>query len=121
MSALSFKSIMITAALGLATVLAAAASANATSPASLPAVSQTDNALLVDVQYRPGDRRHHGHWHGHRGRACSVQAARMKASRMGIRNARIAHRGRIVEARGMRHGRPARIAFANVPGCPVLR
>jgi len=40
---------------------------------------------------------------------------------MGIRNARVAYRGKSVQVRGFRHGRPAGVVFANVRGCPIIR
>ncbi len=117
MSAILLKSFVVTAALGVAAIFTTAASANAASPALTPAVSAPASSAIVNVDYR-------GHRHGHpiyRGRACSIQSAKMKANRMGIRNARVVYRGKSVQVRGFRHGRPAGVVFANVRGCPIIR
>ncbi|MBC2885982.1 antifreeze protein [Ochrobactrum sp. CM-21-5] len=117
MSAISFKSIVVTAALGLAAVVTAGASANAASPVTVPAISTSAHGTIVNVDYR-------GHRHSrpvYRGRACSVEGAKMKAHRMGIRNARVAYRGKSVQVRGFRHGRPTGVVFANRRGCPIIR
>ncbi|MBN9044810.1 MAG: antifreeze protein [Rhizobiales bacterium] len=107
---ISIKSLAVTAALGLAAVFSAGAAANAASPAA-PAVSTPAHSTVVKhVQYR----------RDHRG-MCSVNWARNKAARMGIRNARVVYRGRAVQVRGWRHGRPAHVTFANVRGCPTIR
>jgi len=45
----------------------------------------------------------------------------MKAHRMGIRSARVAYRGKSVQVRGIRHGRPTGVVFANARGCPIIR
>lgn len=114
MSALSFKSLVVTAALGVAAVFSAGASANAASPMTVPAVSTGAHASVVNVDYR-------GRHQMRRGPACSVEGAKMKANRMGIRNARVIYRGKSVQVRGFRHGRPAGVVFANVRGCPIIR
>lgn len=120
MSALNFKSFAVTAALGFVAVFTAASSANAASPVAAPALSAQAHGAVVDVDYRG---RHHQRFdrNPRRGPACSAQTARVKAQRMGLRNARVAYRGKSVQVRGFRHGRPATIAFANVRGCPIIR
>ncbi len=120
MSALSFKSFALTAALGVAAVFTAGASANAASPVSAPALSTQAHGAVVDVDYRG---RHHQRFdrRPNRGPACSAQNARVRAQRMGIRNVRVVHRGRFVQVRGFRHGRPVSISFANARGCPIIR
>jgi len=119
MSAISLKSLVVTAALGFAAVFAAGASANAASPLSAPALSTAAHTSVVNVDYR-GHQRHHARPR-HRGPACSVEGAKMKAHRMGIRNARVVYRGKSVQVRGFRHGRPTGVVFANVRGCPIIR
>ena len=117
MSAISLKSFAVTAALGVAAIFATAASSNAASPVVTPAVSTAASSAIVNVAYR-------GHRHGrtvYRGRACSIQGAKIKAGRMGIRKARVVYRGKLVNVRGFRHGRPARVVFANARGCPIIR
>lgn len=114
MSALSLKSLAVTAALGIAAVFSAGASANAASPMAVPAVSTGAHASAIHVDYR-------GRHHMRRGPACSVEGAKMKAHRMGIRNARVIYRGKSVQVRGWRHGRPTGVVFANMRGCPIIR
>ena len=117
MSAISLKSFAVTAALGIAAIFSTAASSNAASLVVTPAVNMSQSSSVVNVGFRG---RHHVR-PVRRGPACSTVDARRKASRMGIRNARVIRRGRTVQVRGFRHGRLARAAFANVRGCPIIR
>ncbi|WP_139976800.1 antifreeze protein [Ochrobactrum sp. CGA5] len=117
MSAISLKSLVVTAALGAAAIFTTAASASAASPIVAPVVTTSAGTAVVNIDYR-------GYRHGrpvYRGPACSVEGARMKAHRMGIRNARVIYRGKSVRVRGFRHGRPVGVVFANVRGCPIIR
>lgn len=119
MSAISLKSFVVTAALGVAAIFTTAASASAASPVAAPVVSTSAYSPMLNVDYR-------GPSHGrpgpvYRGRACSIEGAKMKANRMGIRNARVVYRGKSVQVRGFRNGRPAGVVFANVRGCPIIR
>ncbi|MFD1199421.1 antifreeze protein [Brucella gallinifaecis] len=118
MSAISFKSFVVTAAIGLAAVFTAGASANAAPSAAAPAFNASAHSSLIQIDHRSN--RHHGR-PAYRGPACSVENAKMKAQRMGIRNARVAYRGKSVQVRGSRHGRPASAVFANTRGCPTIR
>jgi hypothetical protein len=75
--------------------------------------------------FRFDDRgRHHyrgpGRYHG---RECSPRDAVRKASRMGLRNARVVDVGRrTIKVAGRGHGyRPAMIVFGKARSCPVLR
>lgn len=74
-------------------------------------------------RWRGNDRwRGRDRWHGPRYRACTPRQAVQKAGRMGIRHARIhraSHRSIIVGGRA--RGHHVRVAFARVPGCPVIR
>lgn len=115
---MSLKSFVVTAAIGFAAVLTAGASANAASPASVPAFSTAAHSPVVNIDYRGS--RHHAS-PPRRGPACSVEGAKMKAHRMGIRNARVVYRGKSVQVRGFRNGRPTGVVFANVRGCPIIR
>ncbi|MBB5702625.1 hypothetical protein FHS76_002509 [Ochrobactrum daejeonense] len=117
MSAISLKSFVVTAAVGVAAIFTMAASAGAASPVAAPAISTSVHSAVVNVDYR-------SYRHGrpvYRGRACSVERAKMKANRMGIRKARVVYRGKSVRVRGFRHGRPAGVVFANARGCPIIR
>ena len=117
MSAISLKSFAVTAALGVAAIFSTVASSSAASPVTTPAVNMSQSSSVVNVDYRG---RHHVR-PVRRGPACSTAAARSRAGRMGIRNARIVYRGRTVQVRGFRHGRPAGVVFANARGCPIVR
>lgn len=117
MSAISLKSFVVTAALGVATIFTAGASASAASPVATSAISASAHSAVVNVNHR-------GYRHDrpvYRGRACSVERAKMKANRMGIRKARVIYRGKSVQVRGFRRGRPAGVVFANARGCPIIR
>lgn len=60
-------------------------------------------------------------WHGPRHRACSPGQAVEKARWSGLRRAHVRDvTPRRVVVGGIRHGRPDRIVFANVRGCPVI-
>lgn len=69
--------------------------------------------------YRERDRRHGGYNRGQ----CSPREAVRKASRMGLRNARVVSANpRTVRVEGRRHGpRYHMVSFANARNCPVLR
>ncbi|MBK3745688.1 antifreeze protein [Paraburkholderia aspalathi] len=119
MFAISMKSIVVSAAIGLASVMSVGASANAASVASTPAIHTGSHQTMTTVDYR--NNRNNRHHKNYRGPACSAKQATMKASRMGIHKARVTvNRNRIV-VRGVKHGRPASVAFAAQKGCPVLR
>lgn len=118
MSVISLKSFVVTAAIGIAAVFSAGASANPASLSSAPAMSTTAHSSVINVDYRGN--RHNGR-PAYRGPACSAESAKMKAHRMGIRNARVAYRGKSVQVRGVRHGRPTGVVFANARGCPIIR
>lgn len=69
---------------------------------------------------RHGDRWGSGRYHA---RECSPREAVRKASRMGLRNARVVDTSRrTIRVAGRSHGhRPAAIVFGKAPSCPVLR
>lgn len=118
MSIIPFKSLIITAVLGCAVALGSGVTANAAAPVSTAGKTIGNQSLLMQVDYR-GHRKQMRK--KHRGPACSVQSARSKASRMGIRNARVIQRGKSVQVRGLRHGRSVSVTFANRRGCPTIR
>lgn len=69
-----------------------------------------------------GHRDHRGprHFRSHRD-SCSPNRALRKASRLGLRHARIVDIDRrTVEVRGKRHGHRVRAVFANTSRCPVV-
>lgn len=70
--------------------------------------------------YRGPDRHGPGRYHA---RECSPREAVRKASRMGLRNARVVDTSRrTIRVAGRGHGhRPAAIVFGKAPSCPVMR
>lgn len=67
--------------------------------------------------------RDHNRGRDYRGGFCSPREAVYKASRMGLRNARVVGSNhRVVRVEGHRHGpRYYQMTFANARNCPVLR
>lgn len=86
--------------------------------APLATASAADNGLVIQAQYRGDD---------HRGRprhrdVCSPGLAEEKASRMGLRRARVVDvNRRVVVVSGFDRRGPDRMVFANERGCPVIR
>ena len=74
------------------------------------------------IQVRDGHRDGGRHGWGGPRRGCSPWLAEEKASRMGLRRARVVDMSprRVVVAGFDRHGRD-RVVFANERGCPVIR
>lgn len=72
--------------------------------------------------FRFDDRGRH-HYRGHHARQCSAREAVRKASRMGLRHARVVNENRrTIRVAGRGHGhRPAAIVFGKARHCPVLR
>ncbi|NTJ42889.1 hypothetical protein G6L28_09820 [Agrobacterium larrymoorei] len=107
------------AKLGLAALMALGGISATASTASAQDVRY---GIYVQDGYRHGG---HGWGRPDRGRdrdRCSTWRAEEKASRMGLRRARVIDVSprRVVVAGFDRHGRD-RIVFANVRGCPVIR
>jgi hypothetical protein len=91
--------------------------------ATINTAAASEPGFAIYVQHherdRGWDRRHDRH---HDRRGCSAWRAEDKASRMGLRRARVVSMSRravVVDGRGW-HGRD-RIVFANERGCPVIR
>ncbi|QND53735.1 antifreeze protein [Phyllobacterium sp. 628] len=121
MSAFSLKTLAITAAIGIGTMLGAnAASAAPVAPAAIVANHGSASSLVIKVDHRRG---HYDRYdHGYRPvRACSVNLALNKASRMGLRNPRAVVNRNVVRVTGWRYGHRTAIVFARAPGCPVIR
>jgi len=105
--------------------------------AAVPATAQADSFYFgiggggrhgPDVEFRMGDRHDRRHWdrrdsrHGPSARGCSVRQALNKADRMGLRRAHLRNENRrAIVVGGRDRGRMVTIAFAKVPGCPVIR
>jgi len=109
------KTAVLSALIGLGTIAAIPAQAQASS-----ALLQNANAT-VTVQWGGGQR---GDRFDRRGPAsCTPWQAVHKAQRMGLRNARVVNANRNVirvAGRSWRDGRTA-IVFARAPHCPVIR
>ncbi|SIQ23364.1 hypothetical protein SAMN05880590_102712 [Rhizobium sp. RU35A] len=89
---------------------------------SLSAASAAEGPV-VNVQWRDD-----GRWDGPRHHrpppreGCSPWFAQEKASRMGLRRARVVDvNRRVVVVAGFDRGGRDRVVFANVRGCPVIR
>jgi hypothetical protein len=113
MASLSLKLLAVGAAISIGAILGANTSFAAPALAS-PIVIQhgTTSAPLVDVQYRYGHRPY---------RVCTSGQAASKASRMGIRNARVVVNRNVVRVSGWKRGLRTAVVFARAPGCPIIR
>lgn len=102
---------------GIAAVVALTA---LTSTAPIAAASGPD--LGIQVQYRERERHDDRYDRRDRHRGCAPWLAEEKASRMGLRRARVVDvNRRVVVVRGIDRRGPDRIFFANERGCPVIR
>lgn len=122
MSGFSMKAAVVSGLIGLASVFAAGASAQAASPVVIGVSSNgvTIGAPLMQVNHR------NGHYNRPQYRpnnryACSPRQAVTKASRMGVRNARVSSNRSTIRVSGFRHGRPTAVLFGKARGCPILR
>jgi hypothetical protein len=87
--------------------------------ATAPTAAAAGSDFAIQVQYRDRDR----DWRPDRGpRGCAPWLAEEKASRMGLRRARVVDAGRrVVIVAGFGRRGPDRMMFANERGCPVIR
>ena len=116
------RNIALSAVLGLGTL------------AALPATAQADSfyfgitphgpraGVIVDEghSYRRGGR----HWDRgrHWNRGCSAGEALRKADRMGINRAYVRSQNRnVIRVSGRSRGHRVNVVFANAPRCPVIR
>ena len=114
MASLSLKLLAVGAAISIGAILGANTSFAAPALAS-PIVVQNRNATslpLIDVQYRYGHRPY---------RVCTPGQAASKASRMGIRNARVVVNRNVVRVSGWKRGLRTAVVFGRAPGCPIIR
>jgi hypothetical protein len=100
--------------------------------AAAPATAQADGLYLnfgghqAGAGFYFGDsrhsyRRHHRDHRRHFVRGCSTGTALYKASRMGVRHARVTDVGRhSISVRGRKHHHRVHIRFARAPGCPII-
>jgi hypothetical protein len=90
--------------------------------ATAPTAAAASPDLAIHVQYRDRDRDRDWHPDRRPGPACSPGRAEDKASRMGLRRARVVDVSRrTVTVAGFGRRGPDRIVFANARGCPVIR
>jgi hypothetical protein len=83
-----------------------------------PASAQTSGLVIGisshDIAY--------GYGHNWRRHACTPREAVARASRTGIRNARVRSvRRNTIDVSGFRHGRHVNVTFSKAPGCPTIR
>ncbi len=130
MTTLTLKSIAVAGILAFAPGLVAApAQAASPAPANVTVKAETP---LVKAGHRHGKkwRRHGGGFTFHFGdaprrhkgfaRHCTAQRAVHKASRWGVRHARVVNANhRIIKVRGRKHGHRVTIRFGRAPHCPV--
>lgn len=121
-----FRTLTLSAFVGLGAIAALPAAAEAASGSVYLGFGSGHNQ---GVNFRFDDRGRH-HYGGQRHkqgpryfRECSPREAASKASRMGLRNARVADVSRrTIRVTGRSHGhRPTSIVFGKAPHCPVLR
>lgn len=113
MSVISVKSMIVSAAMGLAAVFSAGVSANAAPANMSPGFQSGSGYAVTQVDSRNSRHRY--------APACTTNQAAARAARMGYRNTRVFHRGDRLVVRGTRHGRPATVVFSARPGCPIIR
>lgn len=120
MSGFSIKAVVVSGLVGLASVLAAGASAQAASPVVAGVISHGASSPVAQVNHRPGHYSrppvHHSNRH-----ACTPRQAAARASRMGIRNTRTTTTRSTIRVSGFQHGRHVTVIFGKARGCPILR
>jgi len=113
----TIKTIALSAFIGLGTL------------AAVPATAQADGIYLnfgdsgTRFGVYAGDRAHYyrGHRRDYRWGRCSAERALDKADRMGIRRARIVDASRhSIKVRGRKFGDRVTVVFANERGCPIV-
>lgn len=122
------RTLALSAVVGLGAVAAIPASAEAAGGSVYLGFGSSGYGPNVGFHF--GDRgRHHyrgpGHYNSSRyhARECSPRDAVRKASRMGLRHARVVDTSRrTIKVAGRGHGhRTAVVVFGKAPNCPVLR
>lgn len=124
-----FRTLTLSALVGLGGLGAIAAAPSTAEAASGSVYLGFGSGHNQGVNFRFDDRgRHHyrGERRGHKPRhmrECSPREAVGKASRMGLRHARVVNvNRRTIKVTGRSHGRrTANIVFGKAPSCPVLR
>lgn len=125
------RNAVLSALIGLGTVAGAAAPAQAQSGGIYLGFGSGNHGPSIGFEFSDRGRhdyRDRGRHRGdrdrdRRGGYCSPREAVHKASRMGLRNARVVSvNHRVVRVEGRRHGpRYHTVTFANSRNCPVLR
>lgn len=115
------STIALSAAIGIGALAAMPATAQAQGASFHLGVGSGHNGPVVDIHYRDHNRRHHRR-HMQRARDCTPREALYKATRMGIRNARVVGTSpRTIRVSGVVRGYRDHVTFARAPNCPVLR
>lgn len=127
MTNLTLKSIVCATLIATGLSIAPAAAA---SPVSSANAAQAQTPLVtIHHKKRWGHGPRHGHFSFYYGpraprhfqRRCSVRKAVRKASRWGVRHARVVWANhRAIKVRGRKHRHRVVIKFGRAPGCPVL-
>ncbi len=119
------RTLTLSAIVGLGAVAALPAAADAAGGSIYLGFGASDHG--PNARFRFDDRgRHHYRGPGrYDARGCSPREAVRKASRMGLRDARVVDTSRrtvkVAGRAGGRGHRPAVIVFGNAPSCPVMR
>jgi hypothetical protein len=86
--------------------------------AAAPATAQASGLVIGVSSHGPA----YGHGRDWRRHACTPREAVARASRIGIRNARVRSvRRNTIDVSGFRHGRHVNVTFSKAPGCPTIR
>ena len=117
------RTLTLSAIVGLGAIAAMPASAEAAGGSIYLGFGSSGHGPGAGFRFDDRGRHHYrgpGRYHG---RECSARDAVRKASRMGLRNARVVDAGRrTIKVAGRGHGhRPAMIVFGKAPSCPILR
>ena len=117
------RTLALSALVGLGAIAAIPASAEAASGSIYLGFGSGHGGPGASFRFDDRGRHHYRGPGRHHVRECSPREAVRKASRMGLRNARVVDVSRrTIRVAGRGHGhRPAAIVFGKAPSCPVLR
>lgn len=117
------RTLTLSAIVGLGAIAAMPAQAGAAGGSIYLGFGSSGHGPVAGFRFDDRGRHHYrgpGRYHW---RECSARDAVRKASRMGLRNARVVDAGRrAIRVAGRGHGhRPAMMVFGKAPSCPILR